>query len=392
MPTINLVIADDNDDAQQSQDGSAFTRTANPMSVIEAALSSVRTSSGWRFTNAVIPDGATITNAVFSLYEDAAGSDAMTVDVYAEDADNSDDFLSTASVVSRTLTTATYAWSIPATSSAYNSTGSIASLIQEVIDRPGWSSGNAITIIVVPRMSVMTDTFTAASHESLNPSKYAKLAITYTESFPFSGGGSAAFDAGESEVVPERSDASYTSMVALMASRAVSTALMFGAELLRRRRRLSETSQEETTTQRNWVGAFLSSAIALPSFTLFRTRRPIEPQADDTTRQRVRTLSPLSSTSVSPPAFSLFTRTRSILGDTVDAVRRTVSMVFPWGTRTGLCTDGAPATATFMVSPRMPALATFVGSAIDESRVSLHGTAILTVSSPAAATLYIEGC
>ena len=113
----------------------------------------IRQTVGVRFQGITIPQGATITHAYLRLI--SAGSYATgTCDVTlkGEDVDNSSVFSAgsaNSNISGRTVTTASVSWGIPANSDReLVSSPDIASIIQEIVDRGGWSSGNALSIIV----------------------------------------------------------------------------------------------------------------------------------------------------------------------------------------------------------------------------------------------------
>ena len=109
---------------------------------------------GIRLQNVTIPAGATITSATLEVYANLAGTAEFDTTIHAEDADSASTFTSSANNVSnRTRTTAQTSWSEP--SQSWSSGQSIispnfSSVVQAVIDRPGWSSGNSMAIILVP--------------------------------------------------------------------------------------------------------------------------------------------------------------------------------------------------------------------------------------------------
>lgn len=394
MTTFTLQVIDANDDAQEANDGSAFSRAANPLSIQEGATTANQISGGFLFRGVTIPAGATVTSATLSLKEDGFGSAPVGTIIYAEDVDDSADFLATADVISRARTSASVSWTIPGTGGAWNTSGNIASCIQEVVDRAGWVSGNALTVLVIAQSAGSTAAFNAISYDGgLGAGNEAKLEITYTTSgstFPFARRTVAAAIPVEHDE-PTRPISSRLMAAVLSAGTAALVPVLFGAELLRRRKRLEEHPDDERTAKQGNIAALLSPAApSPPAFTLFRQPRAPLPELPADERIKRRTFAPLESTSVEPPAFTLFVRSR--IREVVEEVGELVRRLFPWGTRTGLCTDGLPGSATFQISPRMPAAATFAGSAIGSAQYAPHGTATFEVNSPASATFFVEGC
>ena len=107
---------------------------------------------GLRFLNVQVPIGAEITNAyvVFTV-EDASGPDAVNLIIDGELLPNAPAFAETDyNVSSRTRTEANVEWQPEAwpTTGQKHQTSDISAVIQEIISQDGWSSGNAMAIII----------------------------------------------------------------------------------------------------------------------------------------------------------------------------------------------------------------------------------------------------
>jgi len=105
---------------------------------------------GMRFQNIRIPRGATITNAYIEFKADANDNEATNLTFYAEAVDDAPTFTTGfANISSRAKTSASVAWNVPAWSAnvKYQSPN-LKAIIQEVISRDGWSSGNDLAVIV----------------------------------------------------------------------------------------------------------------------------------------------------------------------------------------------------------------------------------------------------
>jgi len=101
-----------------------------------------------RFRNVTIPQGAIIDSAFLHIYAHEDEADLAKVNISAEFADNSAIFTEEELISSRTWTTAKIDWNIaePWTMWQPYRTPDLKSLVQEVIDREGWVSGNALTL------------------------------------------------------------------------------------------------------------------------------------------------------------------------------------------------------------------------------------------------------
>jgi hypothetical protein len=107
---------------------------------------------GLRFTNVAIPDNATIVNAYLEFEVAQTDSVSTSLTIRGQAADNAPAFSSTRYDIStRPRTTTRVAWNnIPAwtTINTRWQTPNISSIIQEIVNRSNWISGNAIVIII----------------------------------------------------------------------------------------------------------------------------------------------------------------------------------------------------------------------------------------------------
>jgi len=109
---------------------------------------------GMRWTNVIVPNGATIINATIQFHVDSTDPDVpIVVRFKGHDVDNAPAFThgSDFDISSRTNTTAFVDWDIPDWESTSDEgpaqlTPNLATIVQEIIDRPGWLSGNAMVI------------------------------------------------------------------------------------------------------------------------------------------------------------------------------------------------------------------------------------------------------
>ena len=131
---------------------------------------------GMRFGNITIPKSAVITNAYIEFTARFSESKTTNVTFFGEDVDNSVVFTTGNSDISnRPLTNSSVNWSNVGSWSAgnvYNSPN-LSNVIQEIVNRPGWISGNALTIIVDG-----TGQRSAVSYDN-NASTAPRLVLTY---------------------------------------------------------------------------------------------------------------------------------------------------------------------------------------------------------------------
>lgn len=108
---------------------------------------------GMRWTNVTVPNGVTILNASIQFHVDSTNpDDPIIVRFKGQDVDDAPAFDSSDfDISSRTNTTAFVDWNIPdwvdpSDEGPAQETPNLASIVQEIIDRPGWVSGNAMVI------------------------------------------------------------------------------------------------------------------------------------------------------------------------------------------------------------------------------------------------------
>src|SRR6266540_304165 len=138
------------DDAEERPDGTVDRGSSDLEFVLEGGQPD---TVGMRFRPLSIPAGATITNAWLQFEVDEVDSVATSVVLRAEAADNSAAVTQTLfGVSSRARTTASVTWAPPpwtviGAAGADQRTPLLAALVQEVVNRPGWASGNALMLI-----------------------------------------------------------------------------------------------------------------------------------------------------------------------------------------------------------------------------------------------------
>ena len=147
--TLDVRIDASNNDVEQRASGSLSMRSSD----LEMTLDNSGTQLvGMRFS-VPIPAGATITKAYVQFRADESHGDPASLVIYGEASDNAAPFLKiSGNVSSRPPTSAQQAWSPPAWSTGdagpAQRTPDLAALVQEIVDRQGWGSGNSLVIIV----------------------------------------------------------------------------------------------------------------------------------------------------------------------------------------------------------------------------------------------------
>ena len=162
MPMWDATIAASTHNATEADDGTGFLTGDTEIKMYSNSAAASRWNGGFWWDNVTVPNGALIRVAWVSGVTGGSKGDDYDVTFYCEDVDDSAHFSTTADVTSRTTTTASsdvFDRTDAATTNAipnrdgsteygpYISTPDITSCVQEVVDRGGWSSGNAICVI-----------------------------------------------------------------------------------------------------------------------------------------------------------------------------------------------------------------------------------------------------
>lgn len=172
-------IATSSDDAEEAASGGTPDITSSDIEIVNDGATTQQV--GVRFTNITIPVGATIQAAYLRFVGDEAQSaGTQNADIYGEDADSPGTFTTSSNnITGRTETTAKVDWdAVPASVVGQIQTSpDIKTVIQEIVDRAGWASGNNMVILIEPGGSNATRTY--VSYDS-QPYVSAMLHVEYT--------------------------------------------------------------------------------------------------------------------------------------------------------------------------------------------------------------------
>ena len=178
--TVTALVANGLDDAEESAAGVIYNNSTDIELVYDTYNGAGNQTVGLRFTNLVIPQNALISNAYIQFTCDEVTTGTCSLNIKAEAADNSAAFTTVNYNISgRPTTASSIAWSPPAWNTADvatidQRTPNIASLIQEIVNRPGYTSSSAISILITGN-----GTRTAEAYEGV-PTAAAKLFVTYS--------------------------------------------------------------------------------------------------------------------------------------------------------------------------------------------------------------------
>jgi hypothetical protein len=149
--TVEVRVAASSDDAEERVDGSVSLSSSDLELVYDSGGDQ---TVGMRFNRVSIPPGAAISKAYVQFQVDETHSGPISLTIQAEDVDDALTFTSASgNIASRPRTSAAASWS-PNPWMTIGEAGldqqmpDIASVIREIIDRPGWANDNSLAIII----------------------------------------------------------------------------------------------------------------------------------------------------------------------------------------------------------------------------------------------------
>jgi hypothetical protein len=171
--TLVIPITAGRDDAEEKTSTTgAVARGQKALDL--GVLSGVSQTVGLRFTGVTVPEGATIVSAYVQFQTRVATSNTANFTIQGEASDNASRFTTTArNISSRPRTTAAASWS-PAPWTVVGEAGvdqrttDLSAILQEIINRPGWTSGNAIVLIITGTGRRVAEAFEGANAPELH--------------------------------------------------------------------------------------------------------------------------------------------------------------------------------------------------------------------------------
>ncbi|XCN71800.1 MAG: CehA/McbA family metallohydrolase [Candidatus Electrothrix aestuarii] len=178
--SISKRIATGDDDVEQYQTGGTMYMNSSDLELVYDG-SKGNQYVGLRFTGLNIPQGATITSASIQFTVDETNTGTTNLTIKAEDTDDAAAFTTSSYNVSNRTTTSEYvswspaSWTSVGAAGADQKTPDLSDVVQEVVDRTGWSSGNDMVFIITGTGERTAESYNGSS------SNAALLEITYTE-------------------------------------------------------------------------------------------------------------------------------------------------------------------------------------------------------------------
>ncbi len=149
--TFESTISNPTDDAEQRSNDTVTTNSPDLELVDDGSDNQI---VGLRFSNVTIPQGATISNAYVQFTADRASTIPTSLTINGEAADDPVTFSDTNSdISSRDTTFESAAWNPPAwntigAAGEDQRTSDLKEVIEEIVNRSGWTSGNALVLII----------------------------------------------------------------------------------------------------------------------------------------------------------------------------------------------------------------------------------------------------
>ena len=150
---LDVRVEDSFNDAEEATSG-AMALTSSDLELVYDNYNDSDQTVGIRFTDVAVSQGATIVNAWVQFQVDEKSSEPTSITIKGEDTDDAQRFASSKwDISSRTTTESAVQWS-PAQWMSVGDAGveqqtpDIAPIIQEIVNRPGWSRGNSLVLII----------------------------------------------------------------------------------------------------------------------------------------------------------------------------------------------------------------------------------------------------
>jgi hypothetical protein len=148
---IDIPVASSSDDAEESAAGGMSLGSSD----LELILETTEQTVGIRFAGLDIPNGANILTASVQFTVDEVSTDPTSLTIEGQAHDNAPTFTTTnGDISSRTLRTGAVdwldipQWTIVGEAGPAQQTPDIKTIIKEVVDRPGWTSGSSVVLII----------------------------------------------------------------------------------------------------------------------------------------------------------------------------------------------------------------------------------------------------
>lgn len=182
-PAFEVRVSGSSNDAEQNiTTGAAVYYNHTDLDLGRFSTNGQESNVGLRFQNIQIPPGSTITNAYIEFTALGGTAGAMSVSIAGENVDDAATFTATANNISgRTKTSQVVTWTPadPWVANMTYQTAELKTIVQAIVDRAGWMSGNDMAFIFSSIASSLNKRDAYAYDQDAG--KAPKLHIEYTQ-------------------------------------------------------------------------------------------------------------------------------------------------------------------------------------------------------------------
>lgn len=171
--TITRQVSSSSDDVNQ------VNNTLENTSILWIGNDSGTSLTAFRFTNMPIPQGATIINAYLEVYSPQSSWISLSFSIRGQNSGNSATFSTSSLPSSRPLTTAVvnHSSNVSWSANTWYQLNNISSIVQEIVNRGDWQSGNSMAIIMQGTGGNWARKFIRSYNA--NASQAPRLVVTY---------------------------------------------------------------------------------------------------------------------------------------------------------------------------------------------------------------------
>ncbi len=148
--TLEVRVSASTDDVEERNTGGVLISSSD----LELVQGATTQTIGLRFNGIDIPQGSVIANAYIQFQADETNTEITNLLIEGQDSDHANTFVAVNSDVTsrpRTSTSVAWApapWNTVGEADVDQQTSNIAAIIQEIVSRPNWVSGNSLAIII----------------------------------------------------------------------------------------------------------------------------------------------------------------------------------------------------------------------------------------------------
>ena len=183
--TLDVAVSSGNDDVEEDKNGDLYTDSSDLELVYDSHNNSSYQTIGLRFRSVTIPANAVITNAYLQFTADESHSAGTELEISLHNSADSPQFSSSNNVSGRTTFSdkviwRPISWTRDQSGNAQRSPD-LKNMLQNLINRTGWTSGNSLSFIVKGRGNSLNSTSAkrvADSYEG-GSDKAARLIVEY---------------------------------------------------------------------------------------------------------------------------------------------------------------------------------------------------------------------